>query len=135
MITAKSAQAIVFYADNVLEFWVDDDHYFGGDYYAYRRAPLVLHLCPGSHKVIIRLIRDVRVMGGIGVPETSIKLKAKSSDGSLALIGQNALIPDLIHGILASPFAFVPVRNEGRNPIDILDITTNAVCVFAIRSP
>lgn len=133
-IVADSAQSIIFYTDNVLEFWVDGDHYFGGDYYAYRRAPLVLHLDPGSHNVDIRLIRDVRVMGGIGEPKISIKLKAESSNGSLVLVEQKALIPDIVNGVFASPFACVPVRNEGRNAIDILDITTNAVCPFAIRS-
>ena len=133
-IAASSAQSIVFYADNVLEFCVDNDHFFGGDYYAYRRAPLVLHLNPGSHNVDIRLIRDVRVMGGIGEPKISIKLKAESSDGSLALLGQQALMPDIVSGVLASPYASVPVRNEGRKAIEILDITTNAVCPLHIRS-
>ena len=131
-IAASSAQSIIFYADNVLEFWVDNDHFFGGDYYAYRRAPLVLHLNPGSHNVDIRLIRDVRVMGGIGEPKISIKLKAESSNGSLALLGQQALMPDIVSGVLASPFASVPVRNEGRKAIDILDITTNAVCPLPV---
>lgn len=133
-IAADSAQSIIFYADNVLEFWIDDDHYFGGDYYAYRRAPVVLHLNPGSHNVDIRLIRDVRVMGGIGEPKTSITLKAETSNGSLVLIRQKALIPDVVNGVFATPFASVPVRNEGRKAIDILDITTNVVCPLAVRS-
>lgn len=127
-IAANFTQSLIFYADNALELWIDDDHYFGGDYYAYRRAPLVLHLDPGSHMVNIRLIRDVRVMGGIEEPETLIKLKAESSNGRLVLVGQKIIIPDLVNGFLASPFALVPVRNEGRNAIDILDIATNAVC-------
>ena len=130
-IAAKSAQSIVFYTDNVLEFWVDDDHYFGGDYYAYRRAPLVLHLNPGSHNVDIRLIRDVRVMGGIGEPKISIKMKAERSNSSLAIVSQKALIPDIVDGVLASPFASVPVRNEGTIPLEILKITTNVVCPLA----
>lgn len=133
-IAANYAQSVLFYADNVIEFWIDDDHYFGGDYYAYRRAPLVLHLSPGSHNVDIRLIRDVRVMGGIGQPKISIKLKAESSNGSLVLVGHRALIPSIVNGVLASPFAFVPVRNQGRTAIDILDITTNAVRPLAVRS-
>lgn len=133
-IAAKPAQSIVFYTDNILEFWVDEEHYFGGDYYAYRRAPLVLHLNPGSHNVEIRLIRDVRVMGGIGEPKMSIKLKAKSSNGSLALVGQKSLIPDIVNGVLASPFGFVLVRNEGRKAIAILDITMDAVYPLAVRS-
>lgn len=130
-ITARSARPIVFYADNVLEFWIDDDHYFGGDYYAYRRAPLVLHLDPGSHNVDIRLIRDVRVMGGSGEPKTSISMKAEISNGRLVLAGQKALIPNVINGVFASPFGFVPARNEGQKAIDILDITTNAGTVSA----
>lgn len=130
-IVANSAQSLILYADNVLEFWVDDDHYFGGDYYAYRRAPLVLHLNPGSHEVNIRLIRDVRVMGGLGEPKISIKLKAERSNSSLAVVWQKALIPDIVDNVLASPFASVPVRNEGQNPLDILKITANAVCPFA----
>lgn len=133
-IVADSPQSINFYADNVLEFWVNDDHYFGGDFYAYRRAPLVLHLDPGSHNVDIRLIRDVRVMGGIGEPKTSIKLKAERSSGSLVLLGQKALIPDIVNEVFASPFACVPVRNEGTHSIKILDIATNAVCPFSTRS-
>ena len=133
-IAADSTQSILFYTDNVLEFWVDDDHYFGGDYYAYRRAPLVLHLNPGSHNVDIRLIRDVRVMGGTGEPKTSIRLKARSSDSSLALSAQKALIPDITNGVLASPFASVPVINQGRDAIDILDIITSVVCPLTVRS-
>lgn len=132
-IAADSARSVAFYADNVLEFWVDDDHYFGGDYYAFRRAPVVLHLNPGSHKVDIRLIRDVRVMDGIGEPKILINLKAEGCKGNLALIGQKVLIPDVVNGVLASPFAFVPVRNEGRKAIDIYDIATDTVCPLAVR--
>ena len=127
IIAANSTQSILFYADNVLELWVDDDHYFGGDYYAYRRAPLVLHLNPGSHNIDIRLIRDVRVMGGVGEPKISIKLKAESSNGSLALLEHKALMPDIINGVLASSFASVPVCNQGRKAIDILDVVTDMV--------
>ena len=124
-ISSNSTQSIALYTDNILEFWVDDDHYFGGDYYAYRRVPLVLHLNPGNHRIDIRLIRDVRVMGGTGDPKTLIKLKAESSDSSLALMGHKALIPDITNGVLASPFASLPVCNQGQTPIDILDITTD----------
>ena len=124
-ISSNSTHSIILYTDNVLEFWIDDDHYFGGDYYAYRRVPLVLHLDPGNHNIDIRLIRDVRVMGGTGEPKTLIKLKAESSDGSLALMGHKALIPDIISGVLASPFASLPVCNQGQDVIDILDIMTD----------
>ena len=128
VVAANSTQTIIFYTDNVLEFWIDDDHYFGGDYYADRRAPLVLRLKPGKHNVDIRLIRDVRVMGGVGEPKISIKLKAEGSGGSLALIPSKAILPDIINGVLASPFASIPVRNEGQNAVKILEIRTEVVC-------
>ena len=124
-ISSSSTHSILLYTDNVLEFWVDDDHYFGGDYYNYRRVPLVLHLDSGSHNIDIRLIRDLRVMGGTGEPKAPITLRAESSDGSLALMGQKAIIPDITNGVLASPFASLPVCNQGQNPIDIVDITTD----------
>ena len=133
-ITANSTQSIILYTDNVLEFWVNDDQYFGGDYYAYRRAPLVLHLNPGSHNIDIRVIRDVRVMGGIGEPKTLIKLRAESSSGSLALMGQKVLVPDITNGVLASPFASVPVCNQGQSPIHILNMMTDVVCPLTVRS-
>ena len=127
-IAANSTQSILLYTDNILEFWVDDEHYFGGDFYAYRRAPLVLQLDPGSHNVDIRLIRDVRVMGGIGEPKILIKLKAEISNGKQLLMGPKALIPDITNGVLVSPFASVPVCNQGQKSIHILDIMTNLVC-------
>ena len=134
IIAADTARSIMLYADNVLEFWVDDQHYFGGDYYAYRRAPLVLHLSPGSHNVDIRLIRDVRVMGGIGEPKISITLKAEGSNSSLALVVHKALIPDVVNGAFATPFASIPIRNEGQKPIDILKVATNVVLPLAVSS-
>ena len=133
-IAASTARSIILYADNVLEFWVDDQHYFGGDYYAYRRAPLVLHLSPGNHNVNIRLIRDVRVTGAIGEPKTSITLKAEGSNSSLALVVHKALIPDVVNGAFATPFASIPVRNEGRKPINILKVAANVVRPFAVSS-
>ena len=72
-------------------------------------------------------------MGAIGEPKISIDLRAESSKGSLALIAQKALIPDLIKGVLASPFASIPVRNEGQNAIQILEIMADVVSPFTIR--
>ena len=46
----NETQHLVLHTDTILEFWVDDQHYFGGDFYTYRKAPPVLHLQPGSHR-------------------------------------------------------------------------------------
>lgn len=121
VIDGDSPQMIVIYTDNVLEFWVDDQSYFGGDFYAFRRAPLVLRLDPGSHKVDVRLIRDVRVMGGVGNPSIRIKLEARISENSLTVTGE-PLLPDLFAGKLASHLASVSIRNEEMEWIDVQDI-------------
>lgn len=47
----ETEQKVVLYTDHVIEFWVDDRPTFGGDFYAFRNAPLILHLSPGEHKI------------------------------------------------------------------------------------
>ena len=133
IIDADSTLCTLLYADNVLEFWVDGKHYFGGDYYAYRRAPLVLHLCPGPHRLEIRIIRDLRVMGSSdGDPSISIKLKAESSDGSLVAVTRDMLLPDVVNGTLAGSFASIPVRNESEGWVDIWNLVSLSVSARAI---
>lgn len=126
-VKSKTSQCIVLHIDNVLEYWVDSNHYFGGDCYAYRRAPLVLRLDSGIHQIDIRLIRDVRLMGGVGEPTVSLKLKAELSLGGLAVTGSQMLAPDMVQGRLASSFASVPVRNDGQSWISISNIASVGV--------
>lgn len=128
VIERDSPQVTVIYTDNVLEFWVDDQPYFGGDFYAFRRAPLVLCLDPGSHKVDVRLIRDVRAMGGVGDPSIRIKLEAQKSEGGLIVTGE-PLLPDLVAGKLASHLASVSVRNEELEWIEVQDIKSVNVSI------
>lgn len=129
IIDGESPQMIVIYTDNVLEFWVDDQPYFGGDFYAFRRAPLVLRLDPGSHQVDVRLIRDVRAMGGVGNPNIRIKLEARKTEGGLAVTGE-PLLPDLFAGKLASHLASVSVRSEELEWIDVLNIQSLNVGIW-----
>ena len=127
VINAALPQTIVFYTDNVLEFWVDDQPYFGGDFYAYRRAPLVVQLDPGSHKVDLRLIRDVRIMGGVGEPNVQIRLEIRRSSGGLVIATPKPLLPDMIGSRLASRLASVALRNEDREWIDVWTIESTDV--------
>ena len=59
---------VILYSDAILEFWVDNVHFFGGDFYSYRKAPPVIDLTPGIHQIELRLVRDVRAFGGILEP-------------------------------------------------------------------
>ncbi len=126
-VEADIPQEILLFTDNVLEFFVDGQHYFGGDFYAYRRAPLVLLLEPGAHKIEVRLIRDVRVMGGTGAPEISIMFKAEASEGGLAMDRNTILLPEIINEKLASAYGSVTVRNDGDSWIDIWNVESEGV--------
>ncbi len=117
-------QTLLLYTDNVLEFWIDDEPYFGGDYYAYRNAPLLLQLPPGHHKVDVRLIYDVRAMGGQGDPEVEALLHVQRSRCSLAVDGEKLLVSDVVDGLLASNLACVPIRNESTKWLDIWGVSS-----------
>lgn len=120
-VNGDEPRTVLLYTDAVLEFCVDGVPHFGGDYYGFRRAPLVLKLHPGSHTVDVRVTRDVRSMGGLN-PSVSIKLTAEVSPGGLVLQREKLLMSDVINGTLASPWASVPARNDGDAPLEILEI-------------
>ena len=124
----ESDQSILLYTDDLLEFWVDEVHYFGGDFYSFRKAPLVLHLSPGRHRLDLRMIHDVRAMGGFGTPEVSIRLRVEGTKSGLAIDPRSLLLPDVVNGKLAGAVASVPARNESTDLIKILDIASSAVC-------
>lgn len=121
-------RTVVFYTDQVLEFWIDDEHQFGGDFYGYRRAPLVLHLGPGNHQIDIRITRDVRAMGGVGEPTVRIGLEAEISEGGLKLVEGTVLLPDMVDGRLVSSLGSVNLRNEEHHWIDVLSLEAVNVC-------
>ena len=121
-ITAENAQTIVLHTDNILEFWIDEVPYFGGDFYAYRRSPLVIQLDPGRHKFDLRIVRDLRAMGGDAKPEVGVKLRAQISQGGIAILEEKLLLPEIVEGKLASHFASLPIRNEYCSWVEVLKI-------------
>ena len=127
IIEGSSSQAIKLFTGDVLEFWVDDKLYFGGDLYTYRRAPLVLELGPGEHRLDLRLIRDVRIMGAVGEPQISINLEAQMSSRGLSVMNGKLLVPDMVGGRLVSNLGSIPVCNEGEDWIYIYSLTSNDV--------
>ena len=129
-IISETVQTIVLYTDYILEFWIDDELYFGGDLYAYRRAPLILRLDPGLHRIDLRLIRDVRAMGGIGEPDIQVQIGAHVSAGGLVLSEEALLLPDIVSGKLASRLGSVPIRNEDTEWIEVVGIESLNVCTL-----
>jgi predicted esterase len=127
--------------ENVLEYWVDDKQYLGGDYYGFKRAPAVLRLDPGVHKIDVRLVRDVRSMGGItNNPTVDIKLQLEACPDRLRQVGR-VLIADRIEeaaGLLASNLASVVLRNNLQEDVWIDSIQTrpssrNACKIFLVH--
>jgi hypothetical protein len=121
---------IILYTDNVLEIWLNDLRVFGGDFYAFRRAPLVATLSPGRNVIDVRLVREIRSMGGLDSSVT-VTLEAQVATNTLRVLENTAVLPDLIDGKLPSAFASVTVRNEGGSWIEMCDCDSTQVPIFA----
>jgi pimeloyl-ACP methyl ester carboxylesterase len=127
IIGGNETQHVVLYTDAILEYWVDDQHYFGGDFYTFRKAPPVLHLTPGSHKIDIRLVRDVRAFGGILQPTIDVALDIQQASGTLELAKPGILVSDIVNGTIVSSVGSVSLVNSGEDDIEIVGIRTSSV--------
>lgn len=128
-VQGNETKVLALHTDYVLEYWIDDVHYFGGDFYAFRRAPVTLRLEPGVHTVDVRLIRDVRAMGGVGAPDITIKLALKEVVGDLQSASSDSdamvLLADVINGYdgkLASTAASSTLCNHGAEDVFVTGI-------------
>lgn len=122
IVGGNETQRVILHTDTVLEYWVDDEHYFGGDFYTFRKAPPVLHLKPGSHRIDLRLVRDVRAFGGILAPTIDVFVDVRQTSGTLELAKSGILLSDVVDGKLASPLGSVYLRNSGEHDVEIVDI-------------
>ncbi|KAF2491853.1 hypothetical protein BU16DRAFT_130466 [Lophium mytilinum] len=110
---------LIVYSDSILEFWIDGVHYFGGDFYSFRKAPPVIRLGPGAHTVDVRLVYDVRAMGGGDAP---FIIAIELASGSLEVASQGIVMADVVDGSLASSLASVTVRNNKAQDLEILSV-------------
>ncbi len=88
-VIGHSPRKIALYAEHVLELAVNNSPIFGGDVYGFRRAPIILDLGPGENKMDLRLIRDVRAMGGIGNPSVFVRLSFERCDTILNVVAKD----------------------------------------------
>ena len=112
-------QPIELFIDGVLEFEVDGVPYFGGDVNGLRKAPVILHLDPGTHQLDIRLIHDVRSMGGIKEPILKAQIQASICKEALDIDAEKLVAPEIVNGRLPSSWSSVPVRNSSRRHVEI----------------
>ena len=107
-----------FHCLGVLEVIIDGRRHFGGDFYSFRRAPLVLKIYPGEHvlhTIDVRLIRDVRAMGG-NDRGIEVQLEVQALKTGVELVESSLLISDVVNGKFASDLASVVLRNNGEEP-------------------
>ncbi|KAI7473951.1 alpha/beta-hydrolase [Hortaea werneckii] len=146
-INFPSAKTLALRVEHIMELWIDGEQYFGGDFYGYGRSALTLHLLPGEHRIDLRLVRDVRAMGGVGEPKLDLLLKLGESSGWLSPVladetdeDSGILISDLVgdkNGPLASPYASATLRNDASHDIYIqgVEATHNQCEAELLDSP
>ncbi len=93
-------------------------HFFGGDFYAFRRAPILITLPAGRNRVDVRLVRDVRSMGGDDISMT-LSLDAHIATGTLRVLEDTVILPDLVDGHLPSALGSITVRNEADEFVEL----------------
>ena len=118
----EGERRISLFTDGILELWINDNHFFGGDFYTFRKAPIVFTLVPGVNQIDIRLIHDVRAFGGNEPPTISVGLEARMTDVHLSTDHDSIIISDLLGMKLPSPFASVICRNDGEEDLEIFSI-------------
>jgi predicted esterase len=134
IVHGDKAQSVILHTDAILEYWVDDTHYFGGDFYSFRKAPPVLSLSPGSHRIDLRLVRDVRAFGGILDPTIDVVLDIQQASGTLELAKPGILVSDVVDGKLATPGGSIFLRNSGEHDIEVIEIRAANVSTN-VKSP
>lgn len=133
--------------DQVLEYWIDDVHYFGGDFYGYRKAPVTLRLSKGEHRFDVKLVREVRSMGGPKNPDITVGFELRKSRNVLVRtdpeFDEGVLISNVVgedaegdhFGQLVSPYAAVTVRNDAEENIYIHGIRgMHDLCILELLS-
>ena len=93
----------------------------------------MLHLQPGEHNIDLRLIRDLREMGGSDCPKIEVGLKAQLSEGDLIIPKEKMILPDIIDSTLANDLASLVACNVTEEWIDVLDIESLDVRVCLSR--
>ncbi|RMZ86986.1 hypothetical protein DV736_g5787, partial [Chaetothyriales sp. CBS 134916] len=128
--------SILFSPTNVLEFTWNGQRVFGGDFFGFKRAPVVLKLLPGQNTVGLRLIREVRAHGGWGSPsaDASIRL-VLVPDQNVAIVPGSLIVPDIINGTVASELASLVVCNVGSGTVEIVQVLSEHGQIFDLLYP
>ena len=107
-----TSRRIILHIDNILEIWVNDIHIFGGDFYGFDKAPVVMDLHSGVNEVSIRLVREIRSQGGSTPPTIQASVGAEVVSNHLQLVADSIVLPDAVNDRLCSRYGSVVARNQ-----------------------
>lgn len=123
-VSEPNGQTIALFVSGLLEFSVDGKRYFGGDFYNYRRVPVILHLSQGQHIMNLRLIRDVRVLGATNEPAIEIMVEAEERRELLSVDQGSLLVSDISLGKLGNSWASIDIQNNMAEWIEVLSVNS-----------
>lgn len=110
------------HVQSVGEFWIDGTQYFGGDFYSYRRTPVVVLLPPGVHKIDVRVTHDIRLFGASLPPIVPFTVEAIVAKSDIVVMSDKAVLSDIVDGTLVGKLISIPVRNNGNGWVEIVGV-------------
>ena len=114
---------ILLYPTSILEFVWNNETIFGGDFFGFERAPVVLQLTPGRNTIRVRLIHDVRANGGEQPPTIDATIRfSLISRGGAAILPHSLILPDVVDGRSVSSPASFTICNVGTKPLAISQV-------------
>lgn len=117
------------YTPGILEYAIDSERFFGGDFYGFKKSPHVLWLEPGEHLLDVRLVRDIRAMGGVGMPSLGVNIELRLCEEHVEVVEESVMISDVLDGKLPSPYVSVDVRNNGVDWIEVMNVIADSSVV------
>jgi hypothetical protein len=128
IVSGDSPVRVMLDTDEILEFAVNSRPSFGGDFYCFHRASKILNLAPGENRIVLRLIRDVRAMGGLDA-FMSPRLTVHMSNRNLQINESSTILPDIVNGHLTSQYGSTIVRNESLLWVKVTAVRCSNVCL------
>lgn len=126
-VQSNAAVTVAISIPGLLEIWIDKRPYFGGDFYSFRKAPLFLTLEPGTHVLEVRLVRDVRALGGSDEPLVSGIIEVNQITQQLMVDTEKILTAEVVNGRIASPFASINIHNPMSARAEVVSIENTGV--------
>lgn len=124
---------IALHVSPAVDVWIDDEAFCGGDLYGYHKAPIILHLETGKHRIDARLAYDVRFMGGKITPDITLSVDMKLPADDQVLLPGDVLLSDAVDGVLVGNLVSVTVTNGASYTVRVtriedVDVSRTSTC-------